>query len=107
DFFSAHAGGVACADEGADRSAGNRYRFDAQFVERFEHDDMSKAARAAAAKRQCHALAHAPASRAKVQAVSASGRTSAALAGACSLGAVPSRTRPAIPCKIAAMRKKL
>ena len=49
----------------------------------------------------------APASRAKRQAVSASGRTICALAGACSLVAVPSRTRPAMPCRIAAMRKKL
>ena len=40
-------------------------------------------------------------------AVAASGRIISALAGAWSLVAVPSRTRPIIPCRIAAMRKKL
>ena len=47
------------------------------------------------------------ASRANSQALSASGRTISALAGANSDVAVPSRTRPMMPCKIAAMRKKL
>ena len=37
------------------------------------------------------------ASQANAQAVCASGRTIAALAGACSLVAVPSRTRPTMP----------
>src|SRR6185437_8981027 len=49
----------------------------------------------------------APASRANSHALSASGRIISALAGANSLVAVPSRTRPMMPCKMAAMRKKL
>ena len=40
---------------------------------------------------------HCPASRANDQAVAASGRTISALAGAYSLVAVPSRTRPTMP----------
>jgi len=44
---------------------------------------------------------------AKPQALSASGRIISALAGANSLVAVPSRTRPMMPCRMAAMRKKL
>ena len=49
----------------------------------------------------------APACRANSHALSASGRIISALAGANSLVAVPSRTRPMMPCKMAAMRKKL
>src|ERR1700722_11229336 len=49
----------------------------------------------------------APASLANSQALSASGRIISALAGANSDVAVPSRTRPIMPCKMAAMRKKL
>ena len=40
-------------------------------------------------------------------AFAASGRTSGAMAAAFSLVAVPSRTRPTMPCRIAASRKKL
>ena len=104
---AAHAGGIARADERADRGAGDGDRLDAHLVERLGHDDMGEAARPAAAERQRHGFHFAPASRAKRQAVSASGRTICALAAACSLVAVPSRTRPAMPCRIAAMRKKL
>ena len=63
--------------------------------------------RAAATKRQRDGFRHAPASRAKRQAVRASGRTIAPRNAACSLVAVPSRTRPAMPCRIAPSRKKL
>ena len=104
---AAHAGGIARADDGADRGAGDGDGLHAHLVERLGHDDMGEAARPAAAERQRDGLHLAPASRAKRQAVSASGRTICALAGACSLVAVPSRTRPAMPCRIAAMRKKL
>ena len=45
--------------------------------------------------------------RANSQAFSANGRIISALAGANSLVAVPSRTRPMMPCKMAAIRKKL
>src|SRR5690606_10168024 len=51
--------------------------------------------------------AYAPARRAKRIAVSASGRTASARAAACWFAAVPSRTRPTMPCTIAASRKKL
>ena len=50
---------------------------------------------------------YAPVLTANSQAFAASGRTSVALAAATALVAVPSRTRPTMPCRIAAMRKKL
>ena len=50
---------------------------------------------------------HAAVSCANCQALAASGRTMAAMPIAFSLVAVPSRTRPAMPCRMAAMRKKL
>ena len=107
DRLAAHAGRVDGARHGADRGARDRDRPDAQFVERLEHRDMGKPARAAAAEREREALHQAPAARANDHAVAASGRTIRARAAACSLVAVPSRTRPAMPCRIAAMRKKL
>src|SRR4029079_5517535 len=104
---AAHTGSIAGPDDGPDRGAGDRHRLDAHLTERLGDDDMGKPPRTAAAKRQRDGFHLAPASRAKRQAVSASGRTICALAGACSLVAVPSRTRPAMPCRIAAMGKKL
>ena len=108
DLLARHPGGIGGADQRADRRAGDGDGLPAHFVERFEHRDMREPARAAAAKREREALRHrAPASRAKSQAVAASGRTSGAMAAAVSLVAVPSRTRPTMPCRIAARRKKL
>ena len=102
-----HARRVTGADDRADGSAGNRHGLHAHLVERLGHDDMREPSRAAAAKCEGEGFHLAPASRAKRHAVSASGRTIWPLAAACSLVAVPSRTRPAMPCKIAAIRKKL
>jgi len=48
-----------------------------------------------------------PAACANSQALAASGCTICARAGAFALAAVPSRTRPMMPCRIAASRKKL
>src|SRR5260370_1000265 len=79
---------------------------DDELVERRDHGDMGEPARPAAAEREREGL-HAPASCANRHAVAASGATMAALAGAYSLVAVPSRTRPTMPWKIAARRKKL
>ena len=107
DLLAAHAGGIGRAEKGADRGAGNRNRTDAHVVERFHHRDMRQPARAAAAERQSYGFHRAPASCAKRHAVAASGRIMSALAGAWSLVAVPSRTRPMMPCRIAAIRKKL
>lgn len=47
---------------------------------------------------------HAPSVRAMSSAARDNGRTAAALPAACSLAAVPSRTRPAIPCAMQAPR---
>ena len=52
-------------------------------------------------------LEDAPAFLAYSSAAFASGTTRAADASACGLAAVPSRIRPAIPCRIALMRKRL
>ena len=88
--------------------------FDRQAVHRALAGDVRDPARAAATQcqrktlRARQALAHgAPASRANAQAFSASGRTSGAMAAALALVAVPSRTRPTMPCRMAARRKKL
>src|SRR4029077_15341468 len=100
ELLAAHAGGVSRADERADRGAGDGGGFYAQFVERLEHRNMREPARAAAAKRQRKRL-HAPPGRANPQALAASGRTISALAAAKALVAVPSRTRPTMPWRIA------
>jgi len=101
-----HAGRIAGADERADRRAGERHRPHPELVERLDHGDMRDAARAAAAKRERKTF-HAAISCANCQALAASGRTMAAMPAAFSLVAVPSRTRPAMPCRMAARRKKL
>ncbi len=106
DVLAAHAGGISRANQRADRGAGDSGGFYAQIVERLDHRDMRQPARAAAAERERKRL-HAPACRANSQALAASGRTNSALAAAKALVAVPSRTRPAMPCRIAARRKKL
>src|SRR5262249_48732216 len=107
-------GGVGSPDQRADRGAGDRDRLGPDLVERLEHGDVREAAGPAATERERNALAGrrdlahcAPASRAKAQALTASGCTSGAMAAAFSLVAVPSRTRPTMPCRIAARRKKL
>src|SRR5262249_27332173 len=106
DVLAAHAGGVGRPDERADRSAGDRSRPHAHLVKCFDHRDVGEPAGAAAAKRQCESF-HAPAWEANSKALAASGRTSCALLAASALVAVPSRTLPAMPCMIAARRKKL
>src|SRR3954464_4744328 len=102
------------ADQRADRRRRDGDRLPSHFVERFEHGDMGEPAGPAPAKRERKGLLarkvpghRAPASHAKSQAVAASGRTSGAMSAAVSLAAVPSRTRPTMPCRIAARRKKL
>src|SRR5262249_31133772 len=106
------AGRIAGPDHRADRGARDRGRLHAHLIERLDDRDVRKPARAAGAERQRKALCFpsrhvAPAWRANSQAVAASGRTIWARAGAFSLVAVPSRTRPTMPCRIAARRKKL
>src|SRR5262249_58509262 len=92
--YPPHRGSDQCADRGAGDGGGLL----AHVVERFEHRDMREPARAAAAERKAETPRHsAPASRANSQALTASGRTSGAMAAAVSLGAVPSRTRPTMP----------
>ena len=108
DLLAGHPRRIGGADQRADRGAGDGGGPRTHLVERFEHGDMREPARAAAAERKGKASAHrAPASRANSQASTASGRTSGAMAAAVSLVAVPSRTRPTMPCRIAARRKKL
>ena len=100
---AAHPRGVAGADQGADRGAGDSDRFYVHLVERFDDGDVGETARASGAQREREAFhpvaAHhvAPACRANSQAFAASGRTNVALAAANVLVAVPSRTRPTIP----------
>src|SRR5215472_2946295 len=106
DVLTAHARGVSGPNERADRGAGDRGRLHAHLVERLDNRDMGEPARAAAAKCQGKTF-HAPAWEANSKALAASGRTSCALLAASALVAVPSRTLPAIPCIIAARRKKL
>ena len=106
DILAAHACGIGGADERADRGAGDHSRPHAHLVERFDDRDMGEPARTAAAKRQSKRF-HAPAWEANSKALAARGRTSCALPPARALDAVPSRTLPAIPCMIAARRKKL
>src|SRR5436305_4375894 len=92
-----HARSIGGADKRAARAPGDSDRLVAELIERLEHRDMRKPARAAAAERQRKAFAHcAPATRANSRALAASGRTSGAIARAFSLVAVPSRTRPTI-----------
>src|SRR6266446_6987296 len=108
DLPARHPRRVGGCDQGADRGAGDGGGLLAHVVERFQHRDVGEPARAAAAEREGKSLRHrAPASRANSQALTASGRTSGAMAAAFSLVAVPSRTRPTMPWKIAARRKKL
>ena len=71
--------GISGADDGADRGAGDGDRPHAQVVERFEHADMRKAARAAAAKGERDGLAAIEAHRKFSSAASVS-------AGASSIG---------------------
>src|SRR5262249_2957032 len=106
DRLPAHPRAIERAGHGADRGARNCNGPDAQLVERLEHRDMRESARAAGTERKRQAFHQAPAP-ANDHATVASGRTMSALAAACSLVAVPSRTRPAMPCRIAAIRKKL
>src|SRR5262249_54809749 len=106
NILARHAGGIGGPDQRADRGAGDGGGFAAHLVDRLEHRDMREPARATAAQCKREALAHrAPASRAYCQALTASGRTSGAIAAAVSLVAVPSRTRPTMPCRMAASRK--
>src|SRR5262249_786792 len=108
DLPARHARRVGGRDQRADRGAGDGGGLLAHVVERFQPRDVGEPARAAAAEREGKTLRHrAPASRANSQAFTASGRTSGAMAAAFSLVAVPSRTRPTMPWKIAARRKKL
>ena len=108
DLPARHPRRVGGCDQGADGGAGDGGGLLAHIVERFQHRDVGEPARAAAAEREGETLCHrAPASRANSQALTASGRTSGAMAAAFSLVAVPSRTRPTMPWKIAARRKKL
>ena len=48
---AAHAGGIARADDGADRGAGDGDGLHAHLIERFGDDDMGEAARSATAER--------------------------------------------------------
>src|SRR4029453_5362288 len=99
---------IGGADQSADRGAGDGGGLLAHVVERFQHRDGGDPAPPAAAEPKGETLRHrAPASRANSQALTASGRTSGAMAAPVSLVAVPSRTRPTMPWKIAARRKKL
>jgi hypothetical protein len=106
DVLAAHACGISSADQCTDRCAGDRGRLQPHVVERLKHRNVGEAARAATTERERERF-HAPACTAKSQAFAAKAGTSAPLAAAKALVAVPSRTRPAMPCKIAAMRKKL
>src|SRR5262249_56140340 len=117
DRLAGEAGRIGDPDRGADGTAGNRDRTDADLVERLDDDDVGKPACPAAAERKAERLARdlgpsarghlAPAARANSQAFAAIGRTICARAGATSLVALPSRTRPTMPWIIAVMRKKL
>src|SRR5262249_24117910 len=107
DVLACHPSGIGGTDERASRCPGNDDRLDSQFVEGFEHGNMREAARSAGAKCAGDRFHRAPASKANDQALAGSGRTSSALDAACSLVAVPSRTRPTMPWRIAASRKKL
>src|SRR5262249_44047845 len=108
DVAARHARRIGGADQRADRGAGDGDRFPTHLVEPLEHGEVGAAARAAGPEREGEAPAHnAPASRANAQARAASGRTSGAMAAAFALVAVPSRTRPTMPCRMAARRKKL
>src|SRR5262245_19143872 len=108
DVLGREAGGIGSSDHRAEAAAGDDRRLDPHFIEDFEHGDMGEAARRAAAEGKADLRrAHAPASLAKCQAVSAKGRTSPAMRRALRLAAVPSRTRPTMPCRMAAIRKKL
>ena len=106
---------IAGADHRADRGAGDHRGLHAHLVERLDDRDVGDPARAAGAEREREGfhlsltlrIHLAPACCANSQAVAASGRTICARAGAFSLVAVPSRTRPTMPCRIAARRKKL
>src|SRR5262249_33227182 len=106
-LLAGHAGRIGGADQRADRGARDRHRLDAHLVERLDHHDVAETARPAAAKREREGFHVAPASCANRQAAAASGCTIAALAGACSLVAVPSRTRPTMPWEVAAMREEV
>src|SRR5262249_60427837 len=117
DCLAGEASRIGGPDRRADGTAGNRDRTDADLVERLDDDDVGKPACPAAAERKAERLARAlgpsarghlaPAARANSQAFAAIGRTICARAGATSLVALPSRTRPTMPWIIAVMRKKL
>ena len=107
DVTPAHARRIGGADQRADRGAGDRGGFYPHLVQRFDHRDVGEPAGAAAAEREREGFFHAPACSANSHALAASGRTISAFAAANALVAVPSRTRPTMPCRIAARRKKL
>jgi hypothetical protein len=103
---AAHAGGVAGADDRADRRAGDGDRLHPHLVQRLGDDDVGEAARPAAAERQCDRLHRAPASR------EAPGRLRQRphhlrLGRGVLVGRGAVANAPAMPCRIAAMRKKL
>jgi hypothetical protein len=68
--------------------------------------EVTPAVKARSARREREALHDGPASRANAHALSASGCTISAIAAAFSFVAVPSRTRPTMPWRMAASRKK-
>src|SRR5262249_12759341 len=124
DFPARHPRRVGGADQRADRGAGDGGGLLGHVVERLEHRDRGAPTRVAAAARKGGTLRQrraasraeckvdslrqrAAASRATSRVLPASGRASGAMAAAFSLVAVPSRTRPTMPWKIAARRKKL
>ena len=65
DVLAAHSRGISRADQRADRGAGDGDRPDAHLVERLDHRDMGKPARAAAAEREREGFHAAGASRAR------------------------------------------
>src|SRR5690349_10495979 len=108
DFLGRNARSISGADQRAKTAAGDDRGLDSHLVEDFKHGNMGETARRATAKREADPRgAHAPALFAKNQAVSAKGRTSLAMRRASRLAAVPSRTRPTMPWRMAAIRKKL
>ena len=113
DVLAAHSRRIRGTDKSADRGAGDGGRLHAHLVERLDYRDMRQPARAAATERERegfhlrYRLKRPPPGARNPSALAASGRTRLAFAAATVLVAVPSRTRPTMPCRIAARRKKL
>src|SRR5947207_1338474 len=99
---------IGSADQRSDAAARDDRRLDAKFVEDLKQQNMGKSPGTAAAESKTDfGGAQAPASLAKVKPVSARGFTCVPISAALTLAEVPSRTRPAIPWRMAARRKKL